>query len=86
MTGPFNAYDPLEERTKRYEEILAAVVAKEPYRSIAARYGISPARVGQIVKAGPPGLAGWTGKERDRSEGDAEATADVAVPGDEASA
>ena len=53
-----------EENTERDDEIFALAQSGVPHSTIAAKYGISRARVGQIVNAKTPAVFGFTDAHR----------------------
>lgn len=60
MAQKFRPYDPLDERQKRYEEIVALRAQGKTLQEIGDAFGLSRARVAQII-AKPPALAGMLG-------------------------
>jgi hypothetical protein len=60
MEKKFKPYDDLDERMARYEEMVALRATGLSYAKIGERYGLSRARVAQVL-AKPPALAGQVG-------------------------
>lgn len=53
-----------EENTERDDEIFALAQSGVPHSAIASKYGISRARVGQVVSAKTPAVWGFTEKDK----------------------